>query len=465
MSGHVQRYGAKMTVRFVLAWMLLSGLLIVGCRGESNSQPGISVNDGVGSAVEPVAEAPAPTPYGPSMGGTSEVIDSEVFTQALKENSDLKTLRDNLIQELNNLTLSPQKLFVPEESLKAMREMKEHMSNNLTKVGVGQFLENEINRLSSERKRLENLGLPYDYDFPESGFPIERKAEVLALAEGLRSSVVKVRSGGRVGTGFVIGNDLVLTNEHVISGEGTGYRSGVIDDIIVETLGGVAFLKGFSDPKMIGYDKLWDLALLRIGDGTDTPFSDLGISALTFGDSKKLEIGDPLFTIGHPGQMGDWVLTAGVLVQSKTTLFTPLRKNYDTDTDFEAALALLDKLVASQSKAQSGGSFTPIAMEGAPGTRTIVETTVPGMIGSSGSPIFNVNGEVIALRWGSTSMEVGIGKTAVPPGENFDAATSFNDPAPHIMHSVPVHVSREWTSGSPAWKIEELIAKWLDVNP
>ena len=62
-------------------------------------------------------------------------------------------------------------------------------------------------------------------------------------------------------------------------------------------------------------------------------------------------------------------------------------------------------------------------------------------------------------------MEVGIGKTAVPPGENFDAATSFNDPAPHIMHSVPVHVSREWTSGSPAWKIEELIAKWLDVNP
>ena len=75
--------------------------------------------------------------------------------------------------------------------------------------------------------------------------------------------------------------------------------------------------------------------------------------------------------------MGDWVLTAGVLVQSKTTLFTPLRKNYDTDTDFEAALALRDKLVASQSKAQSGGSFAPIAMEGAPGTCLLYTSPSP----------------------------------------------------------------------------------------
>lgn len=254
----------------------------------------------------------------------------------------------------------------------------------------------------------------------------------------------------------MIGNDLVLTNEHVISGEGTGYRSGVIDDIIVETFGGVAFLNA----SMIGYDKLWDVALLRIGDGDDTPFSDIGVPALTFGDSKKLEMGDPLFAIGHPGQMGDWALTAGVSVQSQTTVFTPLRKNYDTDIEFEAALAVLEKLLMTQ-KRGVGEVFTPTVKEGDPGTKTTVQTTVPGMIGSSGSPIFNVNGEVIALLWGSTSMEIGTNDQDAA----FGAGGSFKDPAPHIMHSVPVKVSREWTVGSPAWKIEELITKWLDAKP
>ena len=118
-------------------------------------------------------------------------------------------------------------------------------------------------------------------------------------------------------------------------------------------------------------------------------------------------------------------------------------------------------LLASQSKAQGGGAFTPIVKEGEPGTTTTVQTTVPGMIGSSGSPIFNVNGEVIALLWGANSMEIGTNDQDAA----FGTGGSFKDPAPHIMHSVPVRVSREWTVGSPAWKVEELIAKWLDVKP
>jgi S1-C subfamily serine protease len=405
-----------MMVRFVLAWMLLSGLLIAGCGGGSNSQSEIDVDPTVETTV-------------------SENL--ETLTQALKENSDLKALRFNLAQELNSPKFSAPKLFVSGENLKALREAKNAFLSEI-KNPYTEFLKNEINSLLSERKRLENLGLPYGYDFPESGFPIERKEAVLALAEGLRSSIVTVQSGGGMGTGFVIGNDLIVTNEHVISGEGTGYRSGVISGIIVKTFGGENF-----NAEMLGYDKVWDVALLR----TDAP---LGVPVLTLGDSKKLQYGNPLFAIGHPGQMGNWALTAGVLVQSETIVNIPSRKNYDADIEFEVALAAQQKLLEPQATKYK---------EGDPGTKTIVQTTVPGMIGSSGSPIFNVNGEVIALLWGATGIEIG---TDMDPNSGIG---SFKDPMPHIMHSVPVRVSREWTVGSPAWKVEELIAKWLDVEP
>jgi len=148
--------------------------------------------------------------------------------------------------------------------------------------------------------------------------------------------------------------------------------------------------------------------------------------------------------------MGDWALTAGVFVQSESIIFWPKRNDYDTDAEFEAALAAKQKLLEPEA-----GPYK----EGDPGTKTTINTTVPAMIGSSGSPIFNVDGEVIALLWGATGIEIG---TDMDPNSGIG---SFKDPMPHIMHSVPVRVSREWTVGSPAWKVKELIAKWLDVKP
>lgn len=440
MSSHAQEgSGAKIKVRLVLGLTLLTGLLVVGCGKESDPQPQVevgpiiittdsNVNEPAIEATVEVALELSPTPPTPTLATPSG--NSNLLAQALKENADLKAIRFDLVQEF----LAPPRLLVSAEDLKTMREAKNVLLSEI-KNPYTEFLKNEINRLLSESKRLENLGLTYDYDFPESGFPMERREGVLVLAGGLRSSIVTVQSGGGAGTGFVIGNDLVVTNEHVISGEGTGYRSGVISGIIVKTFGGKDF-----NAEMVGYDKVWDVALLR----TNAP---LGVPALTWGDSKKLQNGNPLFAIGHPGQMGDWALTAGVFIQSNTIIFTPLRKNYDTDVAFEEALAVQQKLMESQDTAYK---------EGDPGTNTTIDTTVPGMIGSSGSPIFNVDGEVIALLWGSTSIEIGTD----PDSSN--AIGSFKDPMPHIMHSVPVRVSREWTVGSPAWKVEGLIEKWLN---
>jgi len=445
-NSHAQQVsGAKMKVRLVVGLTLFTGLLVVGCGGESDRQPQVDVDPIVittdSNVNEPAIEAtvevdlePSLTSPTPTSTSATPSENSNLLAQALRENADLKATRFDLVQEFNNpIPLPTPLLLVPAEDLKTMREAKNAFLSEIENPYT-EFLKNEINRLLSESKRLENLGLPYDYDFPESGFPMERKEGVLALAEGLRSSIVTVQSGGGTGTGFVIGNDLIVTNEHVISGEGTGYRSGVISDIIIKTFGGEDF-----NAEMVGYDKVWDVALVR----TNAP---LGVPALTWGDSKKLQNGNPLFVIGHPGQMGDWALTAGVFIQSNTIIFTPLRKNYDTDAEFEEALAVQQKLMAPQDAAYK---------EGDTGTSTTVETTVPGMIGSSGSPIFNVDGEVIALLWGSIGIEIG----ADP--DSSSAIGSFKDPMPHIMHSVPVRVSREWMVGSPAWKIEGLIEKWL----
>jgi len=148
--------------------------------------------------------------------------------------------------------------------------------------------------------------------------------------------------------------------------------------------------------------------------------------------------------------MGDWALTAGVFVQSESIIFWPKRNDYDTDAEFEAVLAAQQNFLEPQAAAYK---------EGDPGTSTTIQTTVPGMLGSSGSPIFNVDGEVIALLWGSIGIEI---ETNPYPSSTIG---SFKDPVPHIMHSVPVRVSREWMVGSPGWKVEDLIEKWLIVEP
>ena len=140
--------------------------------------------------------------------------------------------------------------------------------------------------------------------------------------------------------------------------------------------------------------------------------------------------------------MGNWALTAGVFVESETMVTPPSPENYDTESELEAAVANYEELIGT-------------LKEGDAGTKTTIKTTIPGMIGSSGSPIFNLKGEVIALLWGAIGIQ---------PLLETDDVGLFKEPMPHVMHSVPVIVSREWTSGSPAWKVQELIAKWLQTD-
>ena len=119
--------------------------------------------------------------------------------------------------------------------------------------------------------------------------------EVLDRAEGMaheaRRSVVKIRSGSAGGTGWILEDGSVVTNSHVVA------RGSSFD---LETFGGET-----ASTTRVGHhrDLVPDVALLETDlDGPDP---------LPTTDRSDLERGDPLVTIGHPGTVGDWVITIG----------------------------------------------------------------------------------------------------------------------------------------------------------
>lgn len=83
-----------------------------------------------------------------------------------------------------------------------------------------------------------------------------------------------------LGSGFLIANDLIATNHHVIQGAAGGYAKGVGQEKKVRLSG------------IVGTDPVADLALLKLAE----PKSP----AVVLGDDTALEPGDEIFAIGNP---------------------------------------------------------------------------------------------------------------------------------------------------------------------
>jgi putative serine protease PepD len=110
---------------------------------------------------------------------------------------------------------------------------------------------------------------------------------VADIAKRVIPSVVSIeattKNGGATGTGFVIDSaGYILTNNHVIaeavSGNGT---------INVTLNNGQKY-----SAKVVGRDSSYDLAVLKI--------ATTGLTALQFGDSDKVAVGDSVIAIGSP---------------------------------------------------------------------------------------------------------------------------------------------------------------------
>jgi serine protease Do len=154
-----------------------------------------------------------------------------------------------------------------------------------------------------------------------------------------------------LGSGFLIGDGLVLTNNHVVEVQDDA-RSGKfrpMDEIKVitdETAPGGA--REFS-AKVIGNDPKSDVALLRI-EGKDVG----SLKYATLGDSDAAEVGDYVIAIGEPFGLQASV-TAGIISAKERTQFGGPWSDY----------------------LQTDASINP---------------------GNSGGPLFNLKGEVVGIN-------------------------------------------------------------------
>ncbi len=128
---------------------------------------------------------------------------------------------------------------------------------------------------------------------------VERAPDSVAgIAQRVLPSVVSIAtqtsSGGATGSGFVIeSSGYILTNNHVVEGSISG------DPIVVTLNNGRTY-----NAQVVGTDAAYDLAVLKI--------SAINLPALQFGDSDKIQVGDPVIAVGSPLGLSGTV-TSGII--------------------------------------------------------------------------------------------------------------------------------------------------------
>ncbi len=156
------------------------------------------------------------------------------------------------------------------------------------------------------------------------------------------------RPSRALGSGFIIDKaGYIATNNHVVSGA----------DEITVTLHDGRELKA----KLVGSDRMTDLALLKVEGAGDLP-------AVSFGDSSKTRVGDWVMAVGNPFNLGGTV-TVGVL--------------------------------SARNRNLRSGPYDDYLQIDAPINR-----------GNSGGPLFNLAGEVIGINtaiYSPTGGNIGIG--------------------------------------------------------
>ena len=130
--------------------------------------------------------------------------------------------------------------------------------------------------------------------------------------------------GSSVGTGVLMTSDgYFLTNAHVIDGAESCW-------IILAT--GVTY-----DAKLVGYDALQDLAVLKAEDAQDLPVA-------VFGNSDRMVVGDTVYAIGNP--LG---------VELRGTLTDGIVSAINRDVDVDGRIMTLIQTNAALNSGNSGG--------------------------------------------------------------------------------------------------------------
>lgn len=176
-----------------------------------------------------------------------------------------------------------------------------------------------------------------------SGFPLDEEQRAIDLAKQVRESIVQI-TGMKVNSGF--GTGWLIAPDVVVTNEHVAnHDESYYGDIAVRTIDGTIIAA-----EVLSMDSYRDIAILKLEEPLDRP-------VLRLTDS-LVEVGEPVIAVGHPDRIGNWATMAGVV----------------TDNKFYDGEAIL--------------------------------TSLPTSSGASGSPILNLDGEVVGIvagiYWGTS---------------------------------------------------------------
>ena len=172
------------------------------------------------------------------------------------------------------------------------------------------------------------------------------KAELpeLSVAEGSRlmgEAVVKVETGGGLGSGFITHEDgWLVTNFHVVKGEVE------VDVVVYAVSNGGIEPRTIRKAKVVAINPAMDLALVKM-----EPPKDLQLKTVFLGASDEMKVGDSVYAIGAPIGL-DRTVSSGII------------------------------------------SVTNRTFQG----RCHFQITTPINPGNSGGPLFNLRGEVVGVN-------------------------------------------------------------------